>query len=520
MPALLRYWQAHPLRAILILGLLVRLVSVVFSKGYGMVDDHFVMVHPAQQLLEKGPVAAEWSYPEDDTRRPSKRSVLYPGSIYFTFAALESIGITDPQVKMFWLRLWHALFNLLVPYFGFLIAKRLANEGVARYVGLLLALYWFMPNLSVRNLNEVVCMPLIIGGCWWAIRALEEPRKIKWALLAGIFMGLAFSVRYQNALFSMGVGAAFLWYRQWKTLMLFAVGSIFPAFVIHGLVEGLVLGYPFMGKLVHYVEFNFNNSNKYTVAPFYMYLELLSGILIPPLSLMLWLGFLKSWRHLILFLPALFFIAFHSYFPNKQERFILPMVPLLVTLGWMGWSEIAENWSWALARQKLFRGFMIFFWSLNLLAILFVAPSYSKRSRVESLSFLHEKPAFKAIVFDEANKDGTYLPPWFYLGYEPEHYKVVKKFTPQMLCEALATDTTNPWPEYLVLVNDKDVEQRLENLKGCFPNIEYEALIRPSYLDRLLHWLNPVNKNENIRIYRIGSEKGKFFKKRAKEPEV
>jgi len=39
-----KYWREQPILLILLIALLFRLVSVVYSKGYGMVDDHFLVI--------------------------------------------------------------------------------------------------------------------------------------------------------------------------------------------------------------------------------------------------------------------------------------------------------------------------------------------------------------------------------------------------------------------------------------------------------------------------------------------
>jgi hypothetical protein len=35
-----------------------------------------------------------------------------------------------------------------------------------------------------------------------------------------------------------------------------------------------------------------------------------------------------------------------------------------------------------------------------------------------------------------------------------------------------------------------------------FPRLVYETTIEPGFIDRFVHWLNPINKNRRIFIYR------------------
>ena len=68
------------------------------------------------------------------------------------------------------------------------------------------------------------------------------------------------------------------------------------------------------------------------------------GLLIPPFSLAWVFGTAREARRLaLLVLPPLAFFLFHSAFPNKQERFILPAVPFIVTAGSIGWHAFTEG---------------------------------------------------------------------------------------------------------------------------------------------------------------------------------
>ena len=73
----------------------------------------------------------------------------------------------------------------------------------------LLALFFFMPFLSVRNLVEMVSAPLLMLSGWWLLKALpsvssgsgrSEPTlapataPVNW-LYAGMFAGLAINIR-------------------------------------------------------------------------------------------------------------------------------------------------------------------------------------------------------------------------------------------------------------------------------------------------------------------------------------
>ncbi len=148
-----------------------------------------------------------------------------------------------------------------------------------------------------------------------------------------------------------------------------------------------------------------------------MYLVLIAGILIPPVSLFLFFGYFRSWRkHLMLFLPSFLFLAFHIYFPNKQERFIFPVIPFMVVLGCIGWYDFLKHSSFRQNRKKLLQYSWIFFWVLNTIPLLVVTVTYSKRSRVESMIYLSKKNDFKRLIVEDSNHEVFTMPPFFYLG--------------------------------------------------------------------------------------------------------
>ncbi|MDQ3048954.1 MAG: mannosyltransferase, partial [Bacteroidota bacterium] len=58
-------------------------------------------------------------------------------------------------------------------------------------------------------------------------------------------------------------------------------------------------------------------------------------------------------------------------------------------------------------------------------------------------------------------------------------------------------------PNYVVFMQHENIEARVADLKKYFPRLTYEATIEPSYIDKLMHFLNPVNKNQTTYIYKI-----------------
>ncbi|MEA3479034.1 MAG: glycosyltransferase family 39 protein [Bacteroidota bacterium] len=193
-----RVWDENPLGLILGLAILFRLIAVVFSKGYGMLDDHFLVIEAAQSWVD-GYDYNRW-LPGSGSTSPQGHSFFYVGIHYILLLLLEKIHLTDPQAKMYVIRLIHAAFSLLIVSYGYKITEKLADKHSARQVGLLMALLWFMPFMSVRNMVEVVCMPFLLWGTYLLISNREE-RKPGWVqyIWVGILFGIAFSCSTANS---------------------------------------------------------------------------------------------------------------------------------------------------------------------------------------------------------------------------------------------------------------------------------------------------------------------------------
>jgi len=494
-------WEEKPLPVILFIAVTVRMLSVLFSKGYGMSDDHFLVIEIAQSWVDRF-YADNWLSSVSST--PSGHSQLYSNVHYFLFKGLQVAGIFDPQIKMYIVRFLHAALSLVVVVLGFKIAEFVSDRTVARMVGILLAAYWFMPFLSVRNLVEVVCVPFLIIPTWM----LLKPSRLNFTfhfLLAGVIAGIAFSVRFQSILFIGGLGLALLLQKRWKETFWFGMGTLLCIVLIQGITDYILWGYPF-AEFNEYVRYNIENARQYFVQQWYMYFGLLFGLLLPPISFFLLFGFFRSWKkHLILFLPSFIFLAFHCYFPNKQERFIFPIIPFIVLLGMIGWNDFVRTSAFWQNRKKLLRICWIFFWSLNLVPLLVVSTAYSKRSRVEAMVYLAAKKDFKRLVVEESFRDGYTMPPFFYLGkwYREGYIQgITQTYTIDSLCKHIQEHPSS-MPNYVIFFDEQNLDNRLKNFKTCFPNTRYETTIEPGFIDRFIYWLNPVNRNYTAYIYKI-----------------
>jgi len=499
--SLKQYYNTHPLRFAIFSGLVFRLLAVIFSKGFGFFDDHFLILEAAQSWVD-GTDYNNWLPSEvDTTREPKGHPYFYVGIHYLLLKFQTMLGLTDPQGKLYLIRLLHALWSLLIVYYGFKIAYKKSNLKVASWVGLALSLYWFFPFLSVRNLVEIACIPPMVIATWLVVKN-DSKLNLRDAFLIGLMLALAFSFRFQTVIFSAGFGLALLLLRvHFKYLVLIIFGFLVTAFVTLGILDIYIWGKPFV-EFMAYVQYNIDNATVYGVDVWHMYISIVLGLLIPPLSILLFTGYFKNWKkEPLLFWPTFLFFAFHTYFPNKQERFILPVVPFIIILGFIGGYQIITKYNWE--SKKWFKNTVIFCVVLNLVLLPVLTLSYSKRNRVEAMCYIAKQKDCVRLLIEDSNLDEFTMPPQYYLENWSSTFGITKKFTPDSMLFYYNIIKPNERPNYVVFMQAQNINARVDSLRKRFPTLHYEATIEPSFIDKTMHFLNPLNDNQTTYIYKI-----------------
>lgn len=517
------HWNNAPLQTILIIALITRLTAAIFSQGYGMHDDHFIAIEEPWSWTQGEDYDAWLPGTKGVNSKPNIYSFFYPGINYLIFEGMDAIGMPNPKAKMFVLRLLLALLSVLTVFYGYKITKKLSSEKYARQVGLLLAVFWFLPFFGVRNLVEMIATPLLLGGTWMILKSdyLTNKNKLLFGtfFLSGLIIGLSLSIRFQSIIYLGGIGLALLIQKRIWQAIIFGLGGVISFVILQGGLDYLIWDQPF-AVLEGYIEYNLAAKSEYgNQKNVLMYIELIPGLLIPPIGAFLFFGFfLKAKKHLLVFLPAVIFLAFHTYFPNRQERFILTIVPMVIILGVIGWSSFHENSNWWKKHTKLYSGFNKFFWIVNSLLLIVFTFTYSKKSRCEAMHyFWDKKEQVSSIIIDDTGRRETMMMPVFYAG------KAINTLT---ISDWDSTDTElrNPHsyiqlshsreilrdstkvipPQYVVFVEPINLEKRVEIMKKFYPALSKEGEVKPSIVDKVMKTLNPNNKNEDFYIYKTG----------------
>jgi hypothetical protein len=483
-------WTSY--KTILLAALLIRLFAAVFSEGYGMHDDHFLVIEASSSWTDGHDYNHWLPWSPENRGGPEGHSFTYVGINFFFFSGLKAAGISDPKILMLFNRLFHALFSLLIVAFSFKITEKLSNRKNAVIVGWTLALLWVLPFLSVRNLVEIVCIPFILWGIWVGIKS-ENKNRFLWA---GMLIGIAISIRYQVGVFALGMAAVYFFQKQWRAFFLYSGGVLLVFSLTQGLVDYLIWDYPF-AEFLRYTGYNVEEGTEYIPNDnYFMYLLVLMGAFLVPFGLLIGVGFFQTWKkYALLFVPVMAFLLFHSFYPSKQERFILPVLPLFLILGVMGFDLLRSKWQW----EKWWNISWKAFWILNLPLLIFASMTYSKKSRVEAMYFFHDKPIETRILQEATGETENPMLPKFYANN-------------WYLSSIPRNDSSQPltvYPgyryDYILFIGEDRLDERIATYKTIYPNMEFAKACEPSMVDALLRWLNDRNRNEYIEIWKTNA---------------
>ena len=490
----------HPLLAPLAAGLLLRLAAATFGSGYLMHDDHFMVLE----------VAGSWADGEDYNRwlpwnQPQEKEVVpanfaYAGTQFLVIKALRATGIHDPGTQALIIRILHALYGTLIVVFGYRLALALRPDckDLATAAAWILAAGGLWPLLSVHQLVEMVCIPPLLMA--FAALATSEEVSPMQAAVAGVGIGIATGLRFQCGLIGLGLVPAMLMQRQHRSLLTVGVTAL-AVFALIQSTDLFIWGEPF-AQLRGYIGYNATHAGDYPEGPWYQYILTLGGLLIPPVSLMLMWGVFhhgkeaapRWWRVL---LPVLLFLAFHSLYANKQERFILPIAPALIILGTLGWTHWSEHSHWWNRHRRLERVSWSAFWILSTAVLALTIPYPGKHSRVAAMAFLRGQGTTQ---FAMVQVDSGAMPPRFYSGTWKDYHiddRRTQREDPFAVTERWCAHP----PEFILFQGDRHLGEAVADYKTALPGLRYVTTIKPGRIDRWLHELNPINSVERIMIY-------------------
>ncbi len=495
---------------VLAAALVLRLCAAIFSGGYAMHDDHFLVVETPSSWAY-GFDSGSW-FPETQELeleqgmrkelQPQGHSLFYPGVQFAFFSSMKFLGVENPKIQMLINRLMHGLLGVLVVYLSYFLTTMISTKKNALAIAWIAALGWALPFLSVRNLVEVLAIPALLGAVILALKGVHK-NAIQLGLLAGLLMAIGVSIRYQTVVFFGVFGLILLVQKHWQLAISIFFGFVVGFFLIQGLPEWIIWGKPF-AEMIEYFAYNASDKrHEYAEAlggsTFGIkYFAVLAMLTIPILGAFWFFGFFRQWKKMsILFWPSVAFLVLHMAYENAQERFIFPILHVVLIIGFVGWEAFRTSSIFWQKRSTLWTSITKVSWSLNIILLLFVTTYYGKRARVESTSHLYESE-YVEFVIHENTYDG-YIPllPLFYAKQWNRKVNRVEKISEYNNLASFKEKSVG----WIYFQGEEELEKRVEQAEMYFPNLEWIGTFEASFLDKIVKKLNPVNRNESILVY-------------------
>jgi len=228
-----------------------------------------------------------------------------------------------------------SLISLTTVWFGFAWARRASGMMAAIVAAGACATWYELVYFAPKALTEVVATHALLPGLYLGVygEGLQEKKRM---FLAGIFCGLAMSLRIQLAP-AVAFAALYFCYPNWrKRILPVAAGVLLPV-VGFGLVDMMTWSHPFQSFFLYFwVNVTEGRAKSFGVLPWYWYLEMLCGHL-GPIALLVLMGIRRS---PFLGWVALIILVSHSVLGHKEVRFLYPLVPLGITLAALGVLEV------------------------------------------------------------------------------------------------------------------------------------------------------------------------------------
>jgi phosphatidylinositol glycan class B len=313
---------ARWLAVALAVGTIVRLAYAVDAAGIFHPDEIFQSLEPAHGVVF-GVGFRTWEFVAG--ARPWTTAGVY----VLLLGVLKALGLTTSAGYLLVVRLFDALIASTWPWLCFRIGRALRSPRAGVLAATFAATWYLLVLLAPRALNHTFSVSF---GLWAIARLLErKPEGPRWATyLDGLLFGLAAAFRYQDALVALGAAIFLASERRSRALpLLFAGGA--TVLLAVGLLDWLTWGAPFH-SLLAYVDANLvqNAASRFGAMPVWFY-----GWYIPATFGLGTLAFLllpmagRRALRLLLAIGVLMLVA-HSLTDNKQVRFVLPALLLLL----------------------------------------------------------------------------------------------------------------------------------------------------------------------------------------------
>lgn len=380
--------RRHPLFTLLFLALIARTVTALANVGFVAIDDYVYMLKfafPAQSAPSFAKVLeSSWVHPT----LPMLILVAL-GQIPFFF------GFDDPLHQMQFVFCLMGAFSLLSVWATYRFFSDIGRTQEAIIAAFLVGFHGVMPFFSTRVLFETFSMPLLTMSLYFCSRYLRSLER-KSLLLAIVFLSLASVVRFQTGICFLVIAYFLLLKKQYKNDRLFFISISLLCFALTGAFD-LLIGRGFHQSVLDYLQYNILHSSDYGRSKPWNFVLFFIALSFPPFLIRRWKDFRWQKEFSELEAPILYFLIFlisHSLISHKEDRFMIPIIPVFFIL----LTPLIKQLFTDHCKKRL-----LIFATLNFV-ILFLASGFTAQwNTIGTARFLHFNPQIKKMVnFEES----------------------------------------------------------------------------------------------------------------------
>jgi hypothetical protein len=238
-------------------------------------------------------------------------------------------------------------------------------------------------------------------------------------------------------------------------------------------------------------------SGGYPAGPVWRYALTLLGVFVPPFSLLALTAMVRGGRAIpLLGIPTLGFLIAHSLIANKQERFLLPVIPLLVLLAAAGFPGV-RAWFTRRGWAPAYRALWIYFGVINAALLGVTVFSYSKKDRVAPLVYIERRNDAERVIIAQFSQ--TFTVPLYYLG-KPRPEVLMLRSGDNLATRGNEGPTAKRLVNYIVLYSDRVASDSTALARLLEKPLHRMRTVQPSLTDWLSHRVNPRHNKAKVAV--------------------
>ncbi len=300
-------------------------IVAILNSGIIALDDYSCIISriiPAQNIQYSNLIA------NSGIRHPLATLLLA-----FFSKLILGLGIKSPLNQLRVVMGSIGAFNIFIfSYFGTQFFKGSQISKIKEWTLMFMGFYFLNPLFLTRPMIETLSSPFLFLSCFYACRYWMENKRYN-LVLAIMWGTLSSMIRFQTGVCILTL---FICLGIKRDLLGFVITfmALIIFFCLSGILEYYISG-NFHGSLKAYIHYNIHYSSGYGTTPFYTFFILMVGLTIPPTFFSRFQRFdwKKNYQPLLPVIAYVgFFILTHSLVPHKEERFMIPIIPLFLIL--------------------------------------------------------------------------------------------------------------------------------------------------------------------------------------------